>query len=346
MINNAKITPIIWENNTLKLLDQRELPHQETWLCLDNSKDTAQAITDMVVRGAPAIGITAAYGVVLAALRGENLAEAMRTLADARPTAVNLHWALEKMRQVIEIAESDASMAESLLSCAQAIHEDDLTSCLAMGELGADIIAKEVLDEHFSVMTHCNTGALATGGYGTALGVIRSLAGRERIQCVYVNETRPWLQGSRLTAWELKQEQIPHLLQADSAAAHSIREHDIRWVIVGADRVAANGDVVNKIGTFSLAIIAKQLGAKMMVVAPRSTVDMTLANGSEIPIEQRPMNEVSTIKGLTIAPADTQCNNPAFDMTPANLIDVLVTDDGAIFQPDRSKMAAHFGEDA
>lgn len=337
---NTEISPIVWQNDHLQLLDQRLLPHQEQWVQCHSSADAAIAIADMVVRGAPAIGITAAYAVVLATLRQEDLSQAIAVLRAARPTAVNLAWALDEMTAVIK--QNADNLADALLQHAQSIHRDDLLSCKHMGELGADFIQASIATPPFNVMTHCNTGALATAGYGTALGVIRSLASRHSIACVYVNETRPWLQGARLTAWELQQEGIAHRLQADSAAAHSIVSHDIKWIIVGADRIAANGDVVNKIGTFGLGVLASQLGAKLMVVAPEPTIDMSLASGQEIPIEQRAADEVSSIKGHAIAPHDTACHNPAFDMTPAALVSVLVTDKGVIERPNSEKMRLSF----
>lgn len=330
-----------WRDGVLRLLDQRRLPREECYLELRDAAATAQAIRVMAVRGAPAIGIAAAYGVVLAA-RARHAASPtawraaveadMALLAGARPTAVNLFWALERMRGVLERVEGDPG--EALLAEARRIHEEDVEANLRMGELGAAYIDGE------AVLTHCNTGSLATGGYGTALGVIRSAYAQGRIRHVYADETRPWLQGSRLTAWELVRDAIPVSLICEGAAASLMREGRVRWVIVGSDRIAANGDVANKIGTYSLAVHARHHGLGFMVVAPTSTVDLDCPDGAAIPIEQRDPGEVLALDGRPVAAEGAGAWNPAFDVTPAELVDVIVTERGVVERPTAEKMAA------
>ena len=318
---NAKVEPIRWERDHLRLLDQRVLPLHERYVECRTPADVATAIQQMVVRGAPAIGIAAAYGLVLGAQRGEPYDQSESILAKSRPTAVNLRWALQRMRGVWQkVASADALLAE-----AKRIHEEDLAQNLKMGELGAALLPK-----HAKVMTHCNTGALATGGHGTALGVIRSAHASGRLDMVYNTETRPWLQGARLTAWELRQEKIPSKLIADSAAAHLMDREKIDWVIVGADRIAANGDTANKIGTYQLAVAARHHGIKFMVVAPTGTFDLSCPDGKAIPIEDRGAKELIELQGQAIAPADMEAINPVFDVTPASLIDVIVCEKGVI----------------
>lgn len=343
MSSRAKtIEPILWQDDHLHLLDQRKLPGQQLWLAYDHPDAVADAIRQMVVRGAPAIGVTAAYGVVLAARQAWNTAgvtwkQAMTAplakLENARPTAVNLFWAVEHMRQCYMSLADQYSPEEALLEEAKTLHQQDIDANKTMGRLGA-----ELLDNNSVVLTHCNAGALATAGFGTALGVIRQGHKEGKIQHVYVDETRPWLQGARLTAWELVQEQIPMTLQADAAAALLMASGELNWVIVGADRIAANGDVANKIGTYSLAVLAKYHGVKVMVVAPTSTIDWDIPDGSLIPIEQRDSTEVTQINGEWIAPKHVQATNPAFDVTPASLIDAIVTEAGVILSPDSEKM--------
>ena len=336
------IRAIQWQNDHLSLLDQRLLPAEETYLAYHDAPGVAQAIRDMVVRGAPAIGITAAYGLVLSALQHAKLDSTNRqvrlvadieTLAASRPTAVNLFWALARMKACL--AHQPADPVTALLAEAQAIHAEDIAANHAMGELGASLI-----QNGSSVLTHCNTGSLATGGYGTALGVIRSAYALGKLTQVYADETRPWLQGARLTAWELVKDHIPVKLIGEGAAASLMRLVKPAWVIVGSDRIAANGDVANKIGTYSLAVLARQHGVKFMVVAPTSTVDMNIPEGSDIPIEYRSEQELLSIGGRSIAPAGAQAWNPVFDVTPAALIDAIVTERGIIKTPDRASMLA------
>ncbi len=320
---NSTVQALVWQDNVLKLLDQRALPAQESWIECRNAKDVANAITEMVVRGAPAIGIAAAYGLALEAGAGGDLGSAHEVLARSRPTAVNLHWALARM------SEKGGDSFESLLAQAKCIHQEDLQQNLRMAELGAQLIEKGS-----RVLTHCNTGALATGGHGTALGVIRTAWAQGRIKQVYNTETRPWLQGARLTAWELQREGIPGKLIADSAAAHLMKTEKIDWVIVGADRIAANGDTANKIGTYALAIAARHHGAKFMVVAPSGTFDLACPNGDAIPIEMRDDSELSKVQGLRLAPERTAGWNPVFDVTPSGLIDAFVCEKGCLNDAD------------
>ena len=313
------VQPIVWERDTLRLLDQRELPLAETWVDCHSADQVAQAIHGMAVRGAPAIGIAAAYGLALDAAAGRDYDTAEAVLAGSRPTAVNLHWALQRMRGV------EPRTADGLLREAQRIHAEDLAQNLRMGEMGAAL-----LPDGARVITHCNTGALATGGHGTALGVIRSAWQQGRLQQVFNTETRPWLQGARLTAWELMREGIPARLIADGAAAHLMRSQRIDWVIVGADRIAANGDTANKIGTYALAIAARQHGVKFMVVAPSGTFDLGCPDGRAIPIEERGARELTEVQGRQVAPAGMQTWNPVFDVTPAELVDAIVCERGVM----------------
>ncbi|WP_148863242.1 S-methyl-5-thioribose-1-phosphate isomerase [Marinobacter fonticola] len=343
--DNLGTLAILWHGDYLALLDQRQLPDQEIWLTFTDARTVANAIRDMVVRGAPAIGISAAYGVVLAARQSKDaghwkfdIEAAVDMLAQSRPTAVNLFWALERMKTRLQACQSAAEAIANLTGEAEAIHAEDVAANQLMGRHALAIMGEEPM----AVLTHCNTGALATGGYGTALGVVRSLWRANRLTRVYADETRPWLQGSRLTAWELQQEGIPVTLNADSAAAQILRQGDVRWVIVGADRITANGDVANKIGTYSLAILARHHGVRFMVVAPSSTVDMALASGSDIPIEERDGTEVRAVRGVAIAPEGVEVYNPVFDVTPAELIDAIVTENGVIERPDRESMKAMF----
>lgn len=338
-----KIRAVEWENGRLKLIDQRILPGKFEHLYLDHLPESAKAITDMVVRGAPAIGVTAAYAVVLAARDRykENpsgwqkaIQADLNLLAEARPTAVNLRWAVEHMRGIINAGISGDPVPR-LLAEAQRIHAEDIAANRRMGELGAGLIG-----QGSGVLTHCNTGALATGGYGTALGVVRAGYAAGKIKSVFADETRPWLQGARLTAWELVQEGIPVTLLADSAAPYLMKQGKVAWVIVGADRIAANGDTANKIGTYMTAVAARYHSVKFMVVAPTSTVDLATPNGSVIPIETRAEAEVLNYAGTRTAPEGARAWNPAFDITPATLIDAIVTEKGVVLNPTVESMAA------
>ena len=327
-----------WTGTSLRVLDQRQLP--ET-LFYDDYNDAAgvfEAIATMRVRGAPAIGIAAAYGVALSVIQHfavtpanwqQKVADDIVQLAKSRPTAVNLFWALEQMKALLGQSLTNPPLA--FIECAVKIHTDDIAANIKMGELGADLLAGVK-----GVMTHCNTGALATGGYGTALGVIRSATQRQSLN-VYAGETRPWLQGARLTVWELAQDEIPVTLLADSAAAWLMKSGAIDWVIVGADRIAANGDTANKIGTYSLAVLAKQHGVNFMVVAPTTTIDWAIQNGDQIEIEQRNQNELLPAC-YNKAGSLVSAWNPVFDVTPAELISAIVTERGVVLNPTEQGM--------
>ncbi|MEP1213407.1 MAG: S-methyl-5-thioribose-1-phosphate isomerase [Marinobacter sp.] len=336
---------IRWHGGSLELLDQRLLPDQEHWITLEGASGVAQCIRDMVVRGAPAIGISAAYGVALAARHAgggdwkAEIKQAIRELAASRPTAVNLFWALQEMEREFAACHSLDEAVRRLADTAVRIHEEDLAANLTMADNALEYMAAK---KPFSVLTHCNTGALATGGYGTALGVIRRLHETKLLKEVFADETRPWLQGSRLTAWELSRDGIPVTLNADGAAAAIMAAGKVRWVIVGADRITANGDVANKIGTYSLAVLARHHKVGFMVVAPSSTVDMSLESGKDIPIEEREGSELKQIRGMDIAPAGVRVFNPVFDVTPASLIDVIVTEQGVVSTPNVTGMKTLF----
>ena len=332
--NLDSIRAVQWQGDHLRLLDQRLLPAEEKWIDCRDAEQVTQAIRDLAVRGAPAIGIAAAWGVAMAAQQQVDLHSVLSTLRAARPTAVNLMWALDRMKKRIA-AGADA---EALVREAQAIQDEDLAANRRMGELGASLIAA-----HSGVLTHCNTGSLATAGYGTALGVIRAGVAGGRIDQVYAGETRPWQQGARLTMWELVRDGIPAKLIADSAASHLMKSGAVQWVIVGADRIAANGDTANKIGTYQLAIAAKYHGVKFMIVAPSSTVDMATGSGEDIEIELRDATELLSTAGRRTVVDGAQAWNPVFDVTPAELIDAIVTERGVIERPNSIAMQAMFG---
>jgi methylthioribose-1-phosphate isomerase len=321
-----------WTGHSLQVLDQRLLPGQIHFDEYTDAAGVTEAIRSMRVRGAPAIGIAAAYGVALSALQHypasdwqDKVAADIELLAASRPTAVNLFWALERMRQQLH-ADVPEPLA-ALTALAIHLHDDDFNANLAMGERGADILGTAQ-----AVLTHCNAGALATGGYGTALGVIRSAFKRGHLQQVFADETRPWLQGARLTVWELAQDGIPATLIADSAAAWLMKSGKLDWIVVGADRIAANGDVANKIGTYSLAVLAKQHGVKVMVAAPSSTFDFSLENGDSIEIEERDPKELLADCYLA-EDSLVSAWNPVFDVTPAALITAIVTERGVVLNP-------------
>ncbi len=320
----SAVEPIIWAGDRLRLLNQRLLPHEERYIDCVNAAEVADAIHSMAVRGAPAIGISAAYGLALAAKRGDSYAQAEQVLAASRPTAVNLRWAIERMRKVWQ-RKPDADL---LIDEARTIHAEDIAQNHRMAEFGVAL-----LPENARVLTHCNTGALATGGHGTALGVIRTGWAAGRVTEVFHTETRPWLQGARLTAWELAREKIPARMIVDGAAAHLMKSLKIDWVIVGADRIAANGDTANKIGTYALALAAKAHGVRFMVVAPSGTFDLSCASGDGIPIEERSDDELTRFAGTQIAPVGVRGFNPVFDVTPAALIDAIVCEHGVVERP-------------
>ena len=344
-----RVRPIRWTGESLELLDQRKLPFVVEYLSCRSSDEVAAAIRELAVRGAPAIGISAAWGAVLAARVVESvdasaaaqaLEPALQRLNAARPTAVNLAWALARMRAALVRAQAGEGMdwRAALEAEARAIETEDLAANHAMGTLGAALVPPGS-----GVLTHCNTGSLATAGFGTALGVIRAGVAEGRIGKVFAGETRPWQQGARLTAWELLQDGIPATLIADSAAAHLMKTGAVQWVVVGADRICANGDTANKIGTYQLAIAARHHGAKFMVVAPSSTVDMETASGDLIEIEERDPTELLGIGGTRTVADGVPAWNPVFDVTPAALIDAIVTEKGVVEHPDTASMRALFG---
>ncbi len=346
MKNESRIEPVLWREQQLHLLDQRCLPQKVEYLAYRDAASVAAAITDMVVRGAPAIGIAAAYGVVLAARQAwqqagtdwrQAIQPAISQLWESRPTAVNLHWAIARLQACFD--SIDAEPEPILLAEAIAIHEEDLAANLKMGRMGAEFIKPGS-----RVLTHCNAGALATGGYGTALGVIRAAYTQGHIDKVYADETRPWLQGARLTAWELHEDGIPVTLLADSAAGWLMKQGGIDWVIVGSDRIAANGDVANKIGTYSLAILARQHGVKFMVVAPSSTVDMRIESGDQIPVEERDPSELFMQGDRRVAAEGCSAWNPVFDVTPAAWVDVIITERGVVEKPGPHALQELMGE--
>ncbi len=343
MTSHDTVRAIRWHGDALELLDQRVLPGIEQYLRYEQAKDVADAITDMVVRGAPAIGITAAYAIVLAAQAAqrqgaenwhEQLDDELQYLAQSRPTAVNLFWAIDRMRDCLQ-----EKNIEALEQLAIRIHQEDFKANTTMGNFGAELIPQDT-----AVYTHCNTGSLATGGYGTALGVIRSAFQQGRIEHVYAGETRPWLQGARLTAWELMRDDIPVSLVVEGAAGQLLRDKNVSWIIVGADRICLNGDVANKIGTYNLAVLAKHHGIKFMVAAPTTTIDVKTKTGSDIPIEERGASEVTTLRDQQIAPDNCHAVNPVFDVTPAELIDCIVTERGCIMNPHTAAVESHMQE--
>ncbi|MEE9147439.1 MAG: S-methyl-5-thioribose-1-phosphate isomerase [Candidatus Tectomicrobia bacterium] len=332
----------------IRLLDQRKLPVVEEYVDCQTYHEVATAITQMVVRGAPAIGVAAAAGIALGVQQlgpeGDEEFDARfdhvcTTMAQTRPTAVNLFWAIDRMRACAQ-QHSQASLAErqqALMDEAHHLLQEDIRINRRIGEHGLPLVP-----EHSTVLTHCNAGALATAGYGTALGVIRAahFAGRQ-VQ-VFADETRPFLQGARLTTWELQRDQIPVTLITDGMAGYFMAQGRIDLIIVGADRIAANGDVANKIGTYSLAVLAKEHALPFYVAAPLSTIDRTIASGVEIPIEQRPGDEVRLIGTQRIAAADIEVENPAFDVTPARYVRGIITEVGVATPPNRDTIAALF----
>jgi methylthioribose-1-phosphate isomerase len=338
-------SPIRWVDDHLELLEQTLLPAEETWLECPDPETIADAIYRLAVRGAPAIGVTAAYGLVVGLQTAgdkalaERFAEVAALLGATRPTAVNLRWALEQGKALFEAnADCDATeVIATMLEWAHRLHREDIAANRRMGEFGAVLF-----ESGDRVMTHCNTGALATAGYGTALGVIQSAWRQERLGMVWVDETRPLLQGARLTAWELQRLGIPFELVTDSSCGSLMTHGHVDRIVVGADRIAANGDAANKIGTYTLAVVAKRHGVPFYVAAPLSTIDRETATGAEIPIEQRAADEVTRVLGMSIAPASISATNYAFDVTPAELIAAIITDQGVLEAPYGDSIAAAF----
>ncbi len=334
-----------WREGRLELIDQRLLPATIYYVACDSAVSVAQAIRTLVVRGAPAIGVAAAYGVALQALRHAlrpqaeftvEMEKGIEVLAASRPTAVNLFWALDRMRAVWAAGDGDTppTTAQRLLLEAHALFAQDVLINQTLGGLGAALLPEEA-----RVLTHCNAGALATAGYGTALGVIRSAVAMGKKITVLVDETRPILQGARLTAWELLQENIPVTLITDSMAGYMMQQGAVDAVVVGADRVAANGDVANKIGTYMVAVLARRHQIPFYVACPLSTIDWSLSSGVAIPIEERDPEEVLGFGEWRWAAAGVQIRNPAFDVTPAELVTALITEQGVVFAPDQAKLA-------
>jgi methylthioribose-1-phosphate isomerase len=332
---------IAWDGDDIVMVDQRKLPGREVYVRCRSGNEVAKAITTMVIRGAPAIGVAAAMGLALSAQKSsatgtrQFVTEFQRladTLAATRPTAVNLFWAIERMKQAFaagaHAGESVAELTARLRCEADAVHDEDVASCRAIGRHGAAL-----LPDVARVLTHCNAGALATAGYGTALGVVRGAVEAGKRISVLADETRPFLQGARLTAWELMQDQIPTTLIADNMAGHLMSRGEIDAVVVGADRIAANGDVANKIGTYSVAVLAKENGIPFYVAAPTSTFDLATPTGEGIPIEERPAEEVTHHAGRRLAPEGVSVRNPAFDVTPHRYVTAIVCERGVARAP-------------
>ena len=332
------VNTIEWTDAGVVMIDQRKLPAEETFITCRDYHEVADAIQTMVIRGAPAIGCAAAMGVAIGVLKASDdnmdaeFEQVCEVLAATRPTAVNLFWAIERMRLLYQgqrdSGASPSAIRQSLIAEAERVLREDIASNEALGRHGAAL-----LPTGGTVMTHCNAGALATGGYGTALGVIRAAVEEGNPLNVLANETRPFMQGSRLTVWELQQDDIPVKLLTDSMAGHLMRRGKVQAIVVGADRIAANGDVANKIGTYSLAVLANENGIPFYVAAPTSTVDLNLPSGNEIPIEERSPDEVTQIRGHQIAPVETEVWNPAFDVTPNRYVAAIVTEQGVARDP-------------
>ena len=343
-----KVETLRWTHNKLEMIDHRILPAAFEYLAYDSAETVAEGIRSMVVRGAPAIGVAAAYGVALEALKLQGCStvdfqSGMETgfveLAQSRPTAVNLFWALQRMRSVWEsiTGQTNTSIAQRLLTEAHEILAEDIRINRAMGVFGAALLA-----DGARVLTHCNAGALATAGHGTALGVIRSAIESGKKISVIADETRPFLQGARLTAWEMVQENIPVTLITDNMAGFMMSHGEVDAVVVGTDRVASNGDVANKIGTYMVAVLARRHNIPFYVACPLSTIDMTITSGNDIPIEERSTDEVKGFRNFHWAAEGVAIRNPSFDVTPAELVTALITEVGVVIQPDREKLEALF----
>ena len=342
---------IAWDDDALVMIDQRKLPGQEVYVRCRTGADVARAIRSMVIRGAPAIGVAAAMGLALGMRRSKaqgtrqfavEFTKLCELLAATRPTAVNLFWAIDRMKRTfaagVQAGESPAELKARLGREAQAIHDEDVDSCRAMGRFGAAIVPDAA-----RILTHCNAGALATAGYGTALGVIRAAAEAGRVARVFADETRPFLQGARLTAWELVRDHVPTTVITESMAGPLMRRGEIDVVVVGADRIAANGDVANKIGTYTVAMLAQAHGVPFYVAAPLSTIDLDTPDGDRIPIEQRDAREVTHLGATRLAPEGAAVWNPAFDVTPAALIAGIITERGIARPPFADSLPLLFG---
>jgi methylthioribose-1-phosphate isomerase len=336
------VYPVLWQDDRVLLIDQNRLPNEYSYVEISRVEDMAEAIKTMIVRGAPAIGVAAAYGMYLGARdltatnRDEFLSQLQhigQTLRATRPTAVNLFWAIDRMEKTAAQAEGSIKQIQQiLLNTAKQINAEDIETCKAIGDWGLGVLPSH--PEKLCLLTHCNAGALATAGYGTALGVVRSAWNEGRLARVYADETRPRLQGAKLTTWECVQEGIPVTLISDNMAAHCMKQGLIDAVVVGADRITANGDTANKIGTYSLALVAQAHGVPFFVAAPLSTIDFSLNDGSQIPIEERHPGEIYQIGETIICPTGVEFFNPAFDVTPAHLIKAIITEFGAFAPAD------------
>ena len=347
------IIPVEWTDEGVKMLDQRLLPTEEKWLMLKTYKEVADSITDMVVRGAPAIGVSAAYGVALGAQNfvGTNMADfeeeidfVSQTLAKTRPTAVNLFWAIDRMNRTFQTAKADgksiSEIKQILIEDSKAIHEEDIESQRLIAKFGGELLA-----DNSTVLTHCNAGALATGGvWGTALGVVRGAVADGKSISVIADETRPYLQGARLTAWELLQDDIPVTLITDNMSGHVMKKGRVQAVVVGSDRIAANGDVANKIGTYMVAVLAKQHNIPFYVAAPLSTIDLNCPTGEEIPIEERNIREITHVRDIQLAPEGIDVSNYAFDVTPNDLVTAIITEKGVARAPYSESLRKQFEE--
>jgi len=340
--------PIEWLGDRVKILDQTRLPQEEVYLELSRYQDIASAITELKIRGAPAIGVVGAYAIALGALEIESsskddflekLQQVSQTIAGTRPTARNLFQAIERMQQVAKAGKKVGEIKRELVQEAARIHAEEAEATRKLSQFGAELI-----QDGSTILTHCNTGPLATTGYGTALGVIKEAKEQGKRVKVFATETRPLLQGARLTTWELKKAGIPVTLITDSMAGYFISRGEIDCVIVGADRIAANGDTANKIGTYTLAVLAKENGIPFYVAAPTTTIDPSLASGKEIPIEQRSQEEVTHIQGVAIAPEGIEAANPAFDVTPHRYITAIITERGIIREPFGEGIGGIFSE--
>ena len=336
ILTATMVRAVEWLDGRLRILDQSKLPEEQVFINLDNYRDVVVAIREMRVRGAPAIGVAAAYGIALGALGIKTtskdhflaqLDQVMEVFAASRPTAVNLFQAIDRMKKAAR-ADGVAEMKKSLVEEAKRIHQEETTATEKLSQLGAELIK-----DGFTVLTHCNAGPLATAGYGTALGVIKAAKEQGKRLSVFATETRPLLQGARLTTWELMEEGIPVILITDSMAGYFMKRGEIDCVIVGADRIAANGYTANKIGTYTLAVLSNAHGIPFYVAAPTTTIDLSLTSGYQIPIEERSPEEVTHIQGVPIAPAGVRAANPAFDITPGSHITAIITERGIIRPP-------------